>query len=480
MSTPHWDNYIGGTWTGSDRRMQNWNPSDLSDLIGESAAGDTQQVGAAVAAAKGAVSTWNALSIQTRSEILDRIGSEILARREELGALLSREEGKIKIEGIGEVARAGNIFKFFAGEILRTPGQLLPSVRPAVTVEITREPVGVVALITPWNFPIAIPAWKIAPALAYGNAVVWKPAALVTASAWALTEIIHRAGLPPGVFNMVMGSGSEIGRALLDSPDVAAISFTGSQAVGNGLAAQAATRLARVQLEMGGKNAQIVLDDAELERAVEICAQSAFFSTGRRCTAASRLVVTEGIHDRFVEAMIERMRALRVGHALETGVDIGPLASEAQQAQTLSYLALGVAEGARLQFGGEELVRPTKGYYVSPALLTETTSAMRVNREEIFGPVASIIRVRDYEEALSVVNKSDFGLTAGIATSSLKHATHFKRNAQVGMVMVNLPTAGVDYHVPFGGRKASSYGPREQGTYAREFYTTVKTSYVSA
>jgi acyl-CoA reductase-like NAD-dependent aldehyde dehydrogenase len=394
--------------------------------------------------------------------------------------LLAREEGKTKPEGIGEAARAGYIFKFFAGECLRLAGEMLPSVRPGIGVEVTREPMGVVGLITPWNFPIAIPAWKVAPALAYGNCVVLKPADLVPGCAWALAEIISRSGIPPGVFNLVMGRGSVIGDPLVNHPGIDAISFTGSQQVGGRIAQQCAVNLKKVQLEMGGKNPQVILDDAVLAQAVELSVQSAFFSTGQRCTASSRLIVTEGIYPAFVEAVKARMATLKVGDALTAGIDIGPVSSQAQLEQDMSYVEIGKGEGAVLVAGGERLKLATEGFYMAPALLTDTTAAMRINREEVFGPVASIIRVKDYEAALFEANNTPFGLSAGIATTSLKYATHFKRHSQAGMVMVNLPTAGVDYHVPFGGRKGSSYGAREQGRYAQEFFTTVKTSYTLA
>ena len=470
-------NYVNGAWVAGSRLVPNINPSDLADTVGLFASATAAQVDEAVQAARAAAPAWALFNVQARADALDRIGNEILARREELGTLLAREEGKTKPEGIGEAARAGNIFKFFAGECLRTPGELLPSVRPNIGIEITREPVGVVGIISPWNFPIAIPAWKIAPALAFGNCVVFKPADLVPGSAWALAEIITRAGLPAGVFNLVMGAGREVGQAIVDHPGIDAISFTGSQNVGKQVAQAAVARGAKVQLEMGGKNPQVVLDDADLKQAVELCAQSAFFSTGQRCTASSRLIVTAGIHDRFVEALAERVRGLKVGHALGAGIDIGPVVSKAQLEQDERYIELGQAEGARLLAGGQRVKAETDGFFLAPALIVDSTQAMTINREEIFGPVASVIRVKDYDEALAVSNDTPFGLSAGIATSSLKYATHFKRHAQVGMVMVNLPTAGVDYHVPFGGRKGSSYGPREQGSYAREFYTTVKTAY---
>jgi len=375
--------------------------------------------------------------------------------------------------------RAGQIFKFFAGEVLRAAGEKLPSVRPGIDVEVTREPIGVVGLITPWNFPIAIPAWKIAPALAHGNTVVFKPADLVPACAWALADILVRAGVPSGVFNLVMGRGSVVGEAMVNDPEVAAISFTGSVGTGRAIAAKAVARMAKIQLEMGGKNPLIVLDDADLPTAVNVATQGAYFSTGQRCTASSRLIVTAGIHDRFVAAMTERLAALKVDDALAAGTDIGPVVDQSQLDQDLAYLEIGKAEGARLAFGGERLARDNEGFYLSPALFTGAHNGMRIAREEIFGPVACVIRAKDYDEALALANDTEFGLCSGIVTTSLKHASHFKRHAQAGMVMVNLPTAGVDYHVPFGGRKGSSYGPREQGRYAAEFFTTVKTAYTA-
>ena len=473
-------NYIGGEWKDGARATKDINPSDLSDVVGEYAGADKAQVELAMAAAVTAFPVWSVSTPQARFDALDRIGTEIIARKDELGTLLSREEGKTRVEGIGEAARAGYIFKYFAGEALRPGGEVMPSVRPGVTVEITREPVGVVGIITPWNFPIAIPAWKIAPALAYGNCVVMKPADLVPGCAWALAEIISRAGLPAGVFNLVMGRGSVVGEALLTDPRINAVSFTGSVSVGKRVAEACSARLAKVQLEMGGKNPQVILDDADLKLAVKLSAQSAFFSTGQRCTAASRLIVTAGIHDRFVAALAERMKGLKIDNALKDGTDIGPVASLEQLEQDLSYVEIGKKEGAKLLAGGERLKRDSEGFYFAPALFTETSADMRVNREEIFGPVASVMRVKDYDEALAVANDTAFGLSSGIATTSLKYAAHFKRHSQAGMVMVNLPTAGVDYHVPFGGRKGSSYGSREQGSYAREFYTSVKTAYVGA
>jgi aldehyde dehydrogenase (NAD+) len=470
-------NYIAGEWTPGAETANNINPSDLSDVIGVYARADRTQADAAIGAARAAFPAWAASSVQDRFNCLDTIGNTILARKDELGRLLSREEGKTLPEGVGEAARAGQIFKFFAGETLRLAGEKIPSVRPGIDVEVTREPIGVVGIITPWNFPIAIPAWKIAPALAYGNCVVFKPAELVPGSAWALAEIIVNAGVPKGVFNLVMGRGSIVGEAMINDRRVDGISFTGSVATGHAIAEKAIKRMAKLQLEMGGKNPLVVLDDADLGVAVNCAINGAFFSTGQRCTASSRLIVGAGIHDRFVSALSERLTKLKVDDALAPGTDIGPVVDEAQLKQDLEYIGIGQQEGAKLVAGGQVLKRSKKGHYLAPALLTEANNAMRTSREEIFGPVASVIRVKDYDEALAVANDTDFGLSAGIVTTSLKHASHFKRASEAGMVMVNLPTAGVDYHVPFGGRKGSSYGPREQGRYAREFYTVVKTAY---
>lgn len=473
------ENFVAGQWVGGTEVNRNINPSDLTDVVGEYVRASADQVQQAIAAARDAFPEWSRNTMQQRFDILDKVGTEILERKEELGRLLSREEGKTLAEGIGEATRAGQVFKFFAGEALRLAGERLDSVRPNVEVEIRREPLGVIGIITPWNFPIAIPAWKIAPALAYGNCVVFKPADLVPGCAWALSDILVRAGVPEGVFNLVMGRGSVVGEAILNAPEIDGVSFTGSVETGRSVAEKAVKNMAKVQLEMGGKNPLVVLDDADLDTAVNCAVQGAFFSTGQRCTASSRLIVTKGIHDRFVDAVSDTLRNLKVDNALKEGTQIGPVVDQSQLDQDLSYLSVGQEEGAKLAVGGERLNRETEGYYLSPALFTETTNDMRINREEIFGPVASVIAAADYDEALDLANDTRFGLSSGIVTGSLKHASHFKANSAAGMVMVNLPTAGVDYHVPFGGRKGSSYGPREQGHYAHEFYSVVKTAYTA-
>jgi aldehyde dehydrogenase (NAD+) len=472
-------NFIGGEWRETAAASANINPSDISDVIGYAAESDAAEIDHAVGAAKAAAVSWSASTPQQRFDVLDFIGSELLTRKDELGHLLAREEGKTLAEGIAETARAGQIFKFFAGEALRGGGEAMASVRPGVGVEITRSPVGVVGLITPWNFPMAIPAWKTAPALAYGNAVVLKPAELTPGCAHALAEIIARSGLPDGVFNLVLGKGKVTGARLVEHRDTDAISFTGSAETGSQIAATCGRLRKKLQMEMGGKNPMVVLDDADLDLAVEACLNGAFYSTGQRCTASSRLIVAGGIHDRFVASLTGRIAALRVGNALDRATEIGPVVDGRQLDKDLSYLDIAAKEGGQV-FGGQTLQRTTNGFFLAPALITETNSGMRINQEEVFGPIASVIRVEDYEEALQVANDTPFGLSAGICTGSLKHATHFKANAEAGMVMVNLPTAGVDYHVPFGGTKGSSFGGREQGAHAKEFYSKIKTSYTFA
>ena len=472
-------NLIAGEWVG-EPATPNVNPSDTDEIVGLYASATEADTQAAIAAARRAFPSWSRSSLLERQAILRKTADELMARRHELGRLLAREEGKALPDAIGEATRASYIFDFFAAETLRLAGETIASVRPGVGVEITREAVGVVGIITPWNFPIAIPAWKIAPALCYGATVVFKPADLVPGCAWALVDILHRVGLPEGVLNLVMGKGSVVGQTILGSADVDAITFTGSVPTGRHVASASLPHMRKLQLEMGGKSPLVVLDDADLNVAVECAVNGAFYCTGQRCTASSRLVVTEGVHDRFVAAMVDRLKATVVDDAVQPGTQIGPVVDQKQLDQDERYVALGRGEGAKLVFGGERLNRTKPGYYMQPALFSEVSNTMRIAREEIFGPVACVIRVRDYDEALAVANDTEFGLAAGVCTTSLKHATHFKRNAAAGMVMVNLPTAGVDFHVPFGGRKASSYGPREQGRYAAEFFTTVKTAYTAA
>ena len=473
LELSHW---IDGEKVTTERPGESHNPSDTRDIVARTPDGGEAEVNAAAAAARAAFPSWSEASPEVRADVLDRASNILFERREQVGRLLSREEGKTLPEGIGETVRAARILKYFGGEALRLHGQNLMSVRPGVEIQTYRQAVGVYGLITPWNFPIAIPAWKMAPALAFGNTVVIKPAGPTPATAEALVAILHEAGLPNGVVNMVIGRG-RVGQAMVDHPDVDAISFTGSQGVGAGVALGAIKRQARVQLEMGGKNPLIVMDDADLDRAVQIALDGSFFATGQRCTASSRLIVHDAIHDRFVAALGEKVAALRVGDALDPETQMGPAVSEDQMETSYRYIEVARGDGGRIVTGGDRLQLEKPGWYVQPTLIADTLPDMRINTEEVFGPVASTIRVRSYEEALEIANGVEFGLSAGIVTTSLKHARDFQRRARAGMVMVNLPTAGVDYHVPFGGSKKSSYGAREQGFAAVEFFTQTKTAY---
>lgn len=473
-------NLIAGEWLAGENELENRNPSDLSDLIGMFAQAGPDQLDTTLDRARIAQTEWSAYGLERKQAVLMSIGNELMARAEELGTLLSREEGKPFAEGKGEVYRAGQFFTYYAAECLRQIGENADSVRDGIEVDVRREPVGVVAVISPWNFPTATASWKIAPALCYGNAVVWKPANMTPASAVALTEIIEKQDIPKGLFSLVMGAGRSIGQRLVESPKVNAITFTGSVPVGKGIASAAIQNLTKVQMEMGSKNALAVLDDADLDLAATLALGGAFGGTGQKCTASSRLIVHESVHDAFVDKLVAGAEAMKVGHALEKGTQMGPVVSAEQLQENLSYVELGKSEGAELACGGKRLERPHEGFYMSPGVFLNTTNGMRINREEMFAPLTCVIKVGSYHEALATVNDTNFGLTSGIVTKSLARANHFRRNARTGVVTINLPTAGTDYHVPFGGRGDSSYGPREQGKAAAEFYTTVKTAYISA
>ena len=473
-------NLIAGEWLAGESEIENRNPSDLTDVVGHFAQASVDQLDATLERAAIAQAEWSAYGMERKQAILMSIGTEMMERAEELGTLLSREEGKPLAEGKGEVYRAGQFFTYYAAECLRQIGENADSVRDGVEIDVRREPVGVVAIVSPWNFPTATASWKIAPALCYGNAVVWKPANVTPASAVALTEIIAKQDIPDGLFSLVMGSGGTIGQRLVESPKINAISFTGSVPVGKQIAASAIQNLTKVQMEMGSKNALVVMDDADIDLAVTLALGGAFGGTGQKCTASSRLIVHQSVHDAFAERLVVGALNMKVGHALETGTQMGPVVSQQQLDENLAYVELGKSEGAELACGGLRLDMPHDGFYMSPGVFLNTTNDMRINREEMFAPLTSVIKVDSYEEALATVNDTNFGLTSGIVTTSLARATHFRRNAKTGVVTVNLPTAGTDYHVPFGGRGDSSYGSREQGKAAAEFYTTVKTAYISA
>ena len=473
-------NFVAGEWVAGDSEIENINPSNLKEVIGSYAQASESQLETALQSAKEGQKAWGKTGLEVRYNALMAIGTELIARCEELGTLLAREEGKTQAEGKGEIYRSGQFFTYYAAEVLRQIGETADSVRDGIEIDVRREPVGVVAIISPWNFPTATAVWKIAPALAFGNAVIWKPANLVPASAVALTEIISRQNLPVGTFTLLMGSGGTIGQSLVESPMVNAISFTGSVGVGRNIASSCIQNFTRVQLEMGSKNALAIMDDANLDTALACALNGAFGSTGQKCTASSRVVVHESIHDEFLERFVEGAKAMVVDHALKEGAQIGPVSSAEQLAENLKNVELAKKEGGELMCGGERVEREHEGYYMEPTIFANTKNSFEVNREELFAPMACVIKVGSYEEALETVNDTRFGLTSGIITESLSRASHFRRNVETGCVMVNLPTAGTDYHVPFGGRGESSYGPREQGSYAKDFYTIVKTSYISS
>lgn len=473
-------NYIAGEWIAGETAIENRNPSDVTDIIGSYAQASTAQLDTAFDAARAAQKIWSRTGLEARQTILMQIGNALMARADELGELLSREEGKPRAEGRGEVYRAGQFFTYYAAEVLRQIGDNADSVRPDIEIDVRRDPVGVVAVVSPWNFPTATAVWKIAPALAFGNAIIWKPANLVPASAVALAEIIASTDLPAGLFNLVMGAGSSIGDALVTSAAIDAITFTGSVETGRRIAAGAIANMTRMQMEMGSKNALAVMDDADIDLAVACAVNGAYGGTGQKCTASSRIIVHDAVHDQFVDKMLAATKALQVGHALEEGTQIGPVVSDTQLAENLDYVALAKSEGGEILCGGERLSLAHDGFYMAPCLVAGTQNDWRVNREEMFAPIACIMRAGSYDEALNIVNDTPFGLTAGIITKSLARASHFRRNADTGCVMVNLPTAGTDYHVPFGGRGDSSYGPREQGQYAVDFFTSVKTAYIAS
>lgn len=470
-------NYIDGAWRDGSVPFDTINPSDLDETVGnytKVAAGDVEE---AMAAARTALPAWRSFNMQARADLLKKVGDMLLAQAEDIGTILSREEGKTKPEGMGEAIRASQCFHYYAGEVVRAQGEWYNSMREGHNVIVSREPVGVVAAITPWNFPIALPAWKVAAALAYGNTVVLKPASFVPGAAVKLAQVLHDAGLPKGVFNLVMGDGRATGDIMIDKAD--AISFTGGTETGRAVLRKAAETMTKAQLELGGKNAYIVLDDADIDFAVATAANAAWIQTGQRCTATERLIVTAGVHDEVVEKMAAAAKAYKVGHALDADTQIGPVANGRQFTENLEFVQNAKGEGAELVFGGEAIECRTRGYYMAPALLAGTRSEWHTNQHESFGPILSVIKVADLDEAIAVANSTDLALSSGIATTSLRSAEKFRRESKAGMVMVNTPTAGLEYHVPLGGRAPSGYGPRETGAASAEFFTESKTSYIN-
>jgi alpha-ketoglutaric semialdehyde dehydrogenase len=477
---PAFPNYIDGRWTDSGAQFEDRNPANTGELVGLFTKGSAQDIEDAAGAAAGALPAWSRTNAPSRGAFLFK-AAEILDRRfDQVAADMTREEGKTLPEAKGEVRRAINIFRYFAGEGSRLNGFLVPSERDRVHMFAIRKPIGVVGLVTPWNFPSAIPAWKLAPALVCGNTVVLKPASAAPLSAWRIVEALHEAGLPKGVVNFVAGSGGELGQALVQAEPLKAISFTGSCQIGNWLHQEASRRRLRIQLEMGGKNPTIVLADADFNAAVENTVNAAFFSTGQKCTATSRAIVEEAIYDRFLDALVERTRKLKVGDGMQPGIDIGPCIDQAQMDTVLRYIEIGRQEAGTPRIGGRHLTDGdfAKGYFIEPTIFADVTPEMTIAREEIFGPVLAVIRAKDFEDAMRIANDTPFGLSASIQTTNISRVYDFVYGAEAGLITVNLPSAGVEYQLPFGGTKDSSFGPKEQGPAALDFYSDYKTVYL--
>ena len=475
-------NYIGGKWVESvtGKTYPVHNPAHTDQVVGEFQTSGAEDTLTAVAAAKEGLVTWTNTPAPARANIIYK-ALEILGRRaEELAETITIEEGKPIADARGEVKRAMAIMEYAAGEGRRMFGYTTPSELPDTVAYTVRRPLGVVGIITPWNFPLAIPAWKIAPALICGNALVFKPASATPLSAVKLMEIFEEAGLPAGVLNLVTGPGGQVGTALVESPDVKGISFTGSTEIGTELYSESAKRLKKVQAEMGGKNAVIVLSDADMDKAMNGIVQGAFGSTGQRCTATSRVIVEEDVYDRFMTELIERTSKLIIGDGLDASMDIAPLASQNQKDKVLEYIGIGTEEGAELAFGGRNMTGGEfdEGYYVEPTVFTGVTPDMRIAQEEIFGPVLTVFKAKDLKEAIGIANSVEFGLSSSVYTKDITKAYEYINTVETGMVHVNASTLGGEVHLPFGGLNSSGVGQREQGTAAVDFFSEVITVYI--
>jgi aldehyde dehydrogenase (NAD+) len=474
-------NYIAGEWrpAASGETMENRNPADRDEVIGLFASSGAADVDAAISAADEVYHSWRFSSPITRANILHKAANILESRIPEVGRELTREEGKTLKEGIGETTRAVQILRYFAGEAQQPSGEHYPSANPHTLLYTTREPLGVVAVVTPWNFPIAIPAWKIAPALAFGNTVVFKPASLTPLTAVRLVEALDEAGLPAGVLNLVTGSAADVGDPLVRDPRVVAITFTGSNETGAELRRSAAERGAKLQLELGGKNPAIVLADADLEHALGQVVAGAMMSTGQKCTATSRAIVDRRIVNRFTEMLADRIGGLKVGDPLDAETQIGPLIDDRAAERVAGEVDAAKQAGAELVAGGK---RPggglERGAFLAPTLFADVDPKSRLGQDELFGPVLGVIPVDSMEEAMAVANQVRFGLSASIFTRDLGRALAFAREIEAGIVHVNSETAGAEPQVPFGGMKGSSSYSREQGKASREFFTQVKTVYV--
>jgi acyl-CoA reductase-like NAD-dependent aldehyde dehydrogenase len=475
-------NYVAGQWVEckSHKTFPNINPADTDEVVGLFQASGPADVQEACDVAAKAQPGWAALPAPRRGEYLFKAAEILESRLAKLGEDMTREEGKTLPEAKAEVKRAINIFRYFGGEGARQFSYQIPSERENVFCYTMRKPLGVVGLITPWNFPSAIPAWKMAPALVGGNTVVIKPASLAPLSALRLVEALHEAGIPAGAINYVTGGGGTVGNTLVDHPAIRAVSFTGSCEVGNTLYDRVARRKIRVQLEMGGKNPTVVLKDADLNYAADVLVNGAFFSTGQKCTACSRAVIERAIYEPLVEILVAKTRKMKVGNGLEPGIDMGPAVDASQLETDLKYIEIAKQEGAKLLCGGNRLTGGIydKGYFVEPTIFGNVTPEMRIAQEEVFGPVLALMVAEDFDDAMRLANSARFGLSASIVSRDLTRVHQFINGIQAGLITVNLPTAGVEYQLPFGGTKESSFGMREQGPLALDFYTETRTVYL--
>ncbi len=475
-------NYVAGQWVEckANKTFPNINPANTGETVGLFQASGPEDMQEACETAANAQSTWAAMPAPLRGEFLYKAAEIMEGRLLKLSEEMTREEGKTLPEAKGEVKRAINIMRYFGGEGPRQFSYQIPSERENVFCYTLRKPLGVVALITPWNFPSAIPAWKMAPALVAGNTVVIKPASLAPLSAYRIAEALHEAGIPAGVLNYVTGSGGSVGNALVEHPAIRAVSFTGSCDVGNALYEKVTKRRIRVQLEMGGKNPTVVLKDADLDYAAGVLVNGAFFSTGQKCTACSRAIIEKPIYEALVEKLVARTKKLKIGNGLEPGIEIGPAVDAAQLETDLKYIGIAKQEGAQLLCGGNRLTGGAydSGYFVEPTLLAGVTTDMRIAQEEVFGPVLALMVANDFEDAMRLANGVRFGLSASIVSRDLTRVHQFINRIEAGLITVNLPTAGVEYQLPFGGTKESSFGMREQGPAALDFYTETRTVYM--
>jgi len=477
-----YQNFIGGEWikSSASKSAPNVNPANTDDVIGDIPLATREEARRGVEAAAEAFAKWRSTPAPTRGRIVAQAAKLLEGNKEELAQILTREEGKTIAESRGELQRSINVAEFCAGESRRLTGETIPSELPSNFAYTIKQPLGVVACVTPWNFPVAIPVWKIAPALVAGNTVVFKPATLTPATATRIVELFEEAGIPPGVLNLILGSGSEAGDEIINHPAVKAVSFTGSNGVGIRLYEQASRRGAKVQCEMGGKNPVVVLEDCDIDLAVESTVQGAFGSTGQRCTATSRAVVVNQIANEFVQRIAKRAQSMRIGAGVDPQTEMGPSVDENQFKTVLRYIDVGREDGATMVCGGERVTGDgfDKGYFVKPTLFDHVTPDMRIAREEIFGPVLSVLRVKDFDEAMEVANDSEFGLSSSIFTNDASRIFRFVDEIETGMTHINSPTTGGEAHVPFGGIKGTGIGDREQGSTALDFYTDLKVVYV--